>query len=399
MRVLFFVEGFTDIRFVVGLSEICDLTLAVPARAYRESGLDERLRESGARVRVQPIEGGRLVFQARSFAYLWRVAPSFDVILAQEMLRGALNATLAGVLRGVPVVTYMGISPLEYFRCRRERGQIGPVAAALGEAAIRTLMTISGRLATTALVMGPYLASVAAPFSRRVAIGRYYGVDVDLFRPATAAEKTALRDRLDLPRDAFLIVLSSRISHEKDPETVLQAAAIARARGLDVVLLNLSGGYRDFLTLAAASGVPDAASWVLARPACHPMKELADYYRAADALVQGSLEEGLGFSPLESLACEVPTIASAVGGLAAHLGDVAELTPRRDAQAMASAILQIASDPDAARARARRGREYVVRDWSRARAFDELHQVLTEAAGHALRRLPSAVPSVDAERV
>ena len=50
MRVLFFVEGFTDIRFVVGLSEICDLTLAVPARAYRESGLDERLRESGARV-------------------------------------------------------------------------------------------------------------------------------------------------------------------------------------------------------------------------------------------------------------------------------------------------------------------------------------------------------------
>ena len=63
MRVLFFVEGFTDIRFVVGLSEICDLTLAVPARAFRESGLDERLRESGARVEVRTIEGGRLAFQ------------------------------------------------------------------------------------------------------------------------------------------------------------------------------------------------------------------------------------------------------------------------------------------------------------------------------------------------
>ena len=132
MRVLFFVEGFTDIRFVVGLSEICELTLAVPARAYRDSGLDARLRESGARVTVQPIEGGRLAFQARSFAYLWRAAPSFDVILAQEMLRGALNATLVGALRGVPVVTYMGISPIEYFRCRRERGQIGAAAAAAG---------------------------------------------------------------------------------------------------------------------------------------------------------------------------------------------------------------------------------------------------------------------------
>jgi glycosyltransferase involved in cell wall biosynthesis len=38
----------------------------------------------------------------------------------------------------------------------------------------------------------------------------------------------------------------------------------------------------------------------------HPITELADYMRAADALVQGSLEEGLGLSPLEALACEVP---------------------------------------------------------------------------------------------
>ena len=392
MRVLFFVEGFTDIRFIVGLSEICDLTLAVPARAFRESGLDERLRESGARVEVHAIEGGRLAFQWRSLLWLVRHLPAFDVVLAQEMLRGGVNATLAGALRGVPVVTYMGISPIEYFRCRRERRQIGAAAAAAGEAAIRLMMTISGRLATTALVMGPYLATVAAPFSRRVAMGRYYGVDVDLFRPATGAERATLRERLDLPRDAFLIVLSSRISHEKDPETVLQAVAFARARGLNAVLLNLGGGYREFQALAADLGVPDAAEWVLGRPAAHPMKELADYYRAADALIQGSLEEGLGFSPLEALACELPTVASAVGGLAAHLGDVATLTPRRDALAMASAILQAASNPGAARAQARRGREYVVRDWNRARAFAELRQVLADAAG----QLP--VPAPQAER-
>ena len=383
MRVLFFVEGFTDIRFVVGLSEICDLTLAVPARAFRESGLDERLRDSGARVEVRTIEGGRLAFQWRSLAWLWREAASFDVVLAQEMLRGGVNATVVGALRGVPVVTYMGISPIEYFRCRRERGQIGAVAAAAGEAAIRAMMTISGRLAATALVMGPYLATVAAPFSRRVAIGRYYGVDVDLYRPASAGERVALRERLDLPRDAFLIVLSSRISHEKDPETVLQAVAFARARGLNAAVLNLSGGYREFLALAASTGVPDVSDWVLARPAAHPMKELADYYRAADLLVQGSLEEGLGFSPLEALACEVPVVASAVGGLAAHLGPVAALTPRRDAVSMASAILQVASSPAMARAQARRGREYVVRHWSRTRAFAELQQILAEAAGRA----------------
>jgi len=388
MRVLFFVEGFTDIRFVVGLSEVCDLTLAVPARAFRESGLDERLRQSGARVEVRTIEGGRLGFQWRSLAWLWREAASFDVVLAQEMLRGGVNATVVGALRGVPVVTYMGISPIEYFRCRRERGQIGAVAAAAGEAAIRAMMTICGRLATTALVMGPYLATIAAPFSRRVAIGRYYGVDVDLFRPASGEERAALRDRLGLPRDAFLIVLSSRISHEKDPETVLHAVAFARARGLNAVLLNLGGGYREFQALAVETGVPNPEAWVLGRPACHPMKDLTDYYRAADALVQGSLEEGLGLSPLEALACEVPTVVTAVGGMAAHLGEYALLTPRRNAVSMAAALMQIAANPDAARARARRGREYVCRCWGRDRAFRELQQVLEAAAGTAM--LPPA---------
>ena len=93
-RVLFFVEGNTDIRFVVGLSEICDLTMAVPARAYEESGLKARVAASGARVQVHEIAGGRAAFQWRSLAYLWQAVPGFDVVLGQEMLRGSLNATV-----------------------------------------------------------------------------------------------------------------------------------------------------------------------------------------------------------------------------------------------------------------------------------------------------------------
>ena len=94
MRVLFFVEGFTDIRFVVGLSEICDLTLAVPAAPIARAASTTALRESGARVRCDAIEGGRAGFQLRSLRLsVARGAGAFDVVLAQEMLRGALNAT------------------------------------------------------------------------------------------------------------------------------------------------------------------------------------------------------------------------------------------------------------------------------------------------------------------
>ena len=102
-----------------------------------------------------------------------------------------------------------------------------------------------------------------------------------------------------------------------------------------------------------------SAEWVLARPAVHPMEGLADYYRAADVLAQGSLAEGLGLSPLEALACETPVVATAIGGMAAHLGPYAALTPRRDAAAMADALFKVAADPAQARADASRGREYV----------------------------------------
>ena len=110
------------------------------------------------------------------------------------------------------------------------------------------------------------------------------------------------------------------------------------------------------------------------------MTELADYMRAADVLVQGSLEEGLGLSPLEALACEVPVIATAVGGMAAHLGEYATLTPRRNHEAMTQALLNAAGNPESARAQARRGREYVCREWSRTRAFHELHRSLADVA-------------------
>src|SRR5262245_50121984 len=129
LKVLYFVEGFTDIRFVVGLSEICDLTMCVPAGPFRQSGLNERIAASGARVQVHQIHGRRLQFQHRSLAWLWTHAAKFDAIISQEVLRGSLNATVVGALKGIPVLTTMAVAPVEYWRCRRERRQIGAIKA------------------------------------------------------------------------------------------------------------------------------------------------------------------------------------------------------------------------------------------------------------------------------
>jgi glycosyltransferase involved in cell wall biosynthesis len=379
MKVLYFCEGFTDIRFVVGLSEICDLTMVAPAWEFRVSGLAERIAQSGARLRVVTIEGRRPAFQLRSFVHLLRHIRRFDVVLSQDMVRGSLNSTVAGRLLGVPVVTILGIAPVEYYRCRRERGRIGRMEAFAGEAFIRFAMQVSGRLATTSLGMGPYLRDIAGRVSRRTGIGGYYGVDTAAFRPATPDERLALRAQHDLPQSRFIIFFSSRISHEKDPETVLQAVARVRSQGLDAVVLNLGGGYRDFMALAHELGLADAEDWIIGRPAVHPMTHLSDYFRLADLVVQSSLAEGAAFSTLEALAAGTPVVATDIGGMSVQLKGYAQLTPRRDPDAMAAALRWVADNPVEARTQALAGRAYVEAEWRRDKVFSDLKHVLQDA--------------------
>jgi glycosyltransferase involved in cell wall biosynthesis len=382
--VLFFVEGFTDIRFVVGLSEISSLTLCVPEVTYRESGLKERVAASGAALSVVEIPGGRPAFQLRSLAWLWTHAREHDAILSQELLRGSLNATVVGRLRGVPVLTTVAIAPVEYFRCRRVRRQIGPASAWIGEAAIRALMTVNGALSTRCLALGDYLRQLVSAYCPRTVRGYYYGIDTARFVPPGREERRALRQALRLPGDAFLVFLASRISHEKDPETVIRAVAALRADGVPAVLMNLSGGHERFAELARAIAGPDADAWVIARPAAHPILEVADYFRAADVTVQASLAEGLGLSPLESLACGTPVVATAVGGMAVHLRGIATLVAGGDARGMADGLRWVASHPEDARAQALAGRDVVAREWSREKAFSELARVIDDC----VRRRP-----------
>lgn len=381
MRVLFLVEGNTDIRFVAGLAGMCDLTLVVPQAVYAAQGLKQRVAESGAKLRAVELPGGRALYPLNALRYSLRHAHEFEVLLAQEVTRGALAANLAGRLTGTPVFNYMGVAPLEYWACRWERRQIAYWKHLLGYGVIKTLMTLNGRLATGWLGMGPYLRDIGRKYCPRSEVGLYYGVDTDYFRPAaTAAERAALRHDRDLPADAFIVFFSSRISHEKDPETVLTATHLARTRGLNAMVLNLGGGYKDFLTLARSMGLPDVERWVIGRPAAHPMTEVADYFRAADAVALASLAEGAAYSTLEALSCGTPLVATAVGGMAVQLAGHARLVPRRDPQAMAEQFLDIAANPAAARAQATRAREqYIIPEWNRTRAFSDLMDILTRA--------------------
>jgi D-inositol-3-phosphate glycosyltransferase len=89
-------------------------------------------------------------------------------------------------------------------------------------------------------------------------------------------------------------------------------------------------------------GLIDAVEFVPALP--HP--DVADYYRAADALLVPSRSESFGLVAAEAQACGLPVVAARVGGLAHAVDDTVSgfLVDRWEPDVFADATLRLLSD-------------------------------------------------------
>ena len=151
------------------------------------------------------------------------------------------------------------------------------------------------------------------------------GVDLSVFRPGPAA---AARARLGLPADAVVLVFAGRIQPLKGPDVVLHAAADllrswpALAGRLAVVFVGGPSGSEVGAPgrLDGLAARLDIAGCVRIEPPC-PQRELADWYRAATAVLVPSHSESFGLVALEAQACGTPVVAAAVGGLRTAVRD------------------------------------------------------------------------------
>jgi len=78
-----------------------------------------------------------------------------------------------------------------------------------------------------------------------------------------------------------------------------------------------------------------------------PHHILSTYYRAADVVLVPSRSESFGLVALEAMACGVPVVASAVGGLLSLIDDYStgRLIDGRDPVDYAKAVAEILDDP------------------------------------------------------
>jgi teichuronic acid biosynthesis glycosyltransferase TuaC len=177
----------------------------------------------------------------------------------------------------------------------------------------------------------------------------YNGIDTERFRPAADdAERRDARRRIGLPEDGrVLLSVATPIAIKGWPE-LLDAFALL---GAEEWRLAMAGSPRnaddlDLEAEARARGVGSRATWL----GCLPPEAMPDLYRAADAFVLASHNEGLSNAVLEAMATGLPVVATDVGGHAEVVEDgvTGRLVPPKDAHALSLALESVLFDGDEA---------------------------------------------------
>lgn len=373
-HLLFVVESGCDVRLVEGLHERFELEVV----ARRILGGREISQTPSVPVDVTVGPASRVGFARLVMRRLLEGARRPDFVLVQGYAMAALAANTASRTTGTPTAMLV-CSPVEdYYQCRRDHPAAGMRYRAHELAGLRMLARVNARVGRRYLVLSQHLADVVRSHGgRTIDVVPLYGVDLRLFAPAPESRADA-RAAMGLPDDGALLFFSSRVAPEKDAETLLRALRQLRDGGRNVRILHRSGGWKQFVGDAERFGVGEH---VLAADALRPGPDLARAYRACDLCVQASRAEGLGFSVLEALACDVPVVATAVGGLRETIrdGETGWNYPAGDADALARAIASALDAPDEARRRAERGRRMVMERYERDLVFERFARVVQEA--------------------
>jgi glycosyltransferase involved in cell wall biosynthesis len=234
------------------------------------------------------------------------------------------------------------------------------------------------------------------------------GVDLDLFRPNGPVAPR--------PPVGFRLLVVSRLVERKGIGNVITAmtslpdAELVVAGGPPAAELAGDPQARRLAALAERLGVAGRVRFVgrVGR------SDLPALYRSADLVVNVPWYEPFGIVPLEAMACGVPVVASAVGGLVDSVVDDVtgvHVPPRRPGL-VASAIAELMDDPErraalgaagARRARRRYGWDRIARStlevYARLAAdqFAAVGPLWTTAGTSASRRLRSPTGGANPE--
>jgi D-inositol-3-phosphate glycosyltransferase len=307
---------------------------------------------------------------SRGLAGEWQEGWRPHVAHAHFWMSG-LAAVWAGARCGVPVVqTYHALGTVK----RRHQGMAdrsppGRIRSEqlLGRAAHRVVAQCRDEVAE--------LVAMGVPRSRITLIPS--GVDAGRFRPG--------RGRAARGEHPVRILAVGRLVERKGFDDLVRAMAMVPEAEAVVVGGRPAAGLADdpvarrLRELARENDVDGRVRLVGAVP----REQMPDWYRSADVLACPPWYEPFGLTPLEAMACGLPVVAAAVGGLTDTVvdGTTGVLVRPRDPEALAAALRTLVADPHLRFRYGAAGRARVRRRYSWHRTAAELAALYADVAG------------------
>jgi len=205
------------------------------------------------------------------------------------------------------------------------------------------------------------------------------GVDVEKFK--AAAEEIAGGRELRRP-DRLLYV--GRLSPSKGIDSLIEALALVRSRGVDVALHVVGGGelLPKLKRLARSLGVGEAVTF----SGEVPFEGLVRAYLEATALVLPSVVriEAFGIVQLEALVLGTPVIASDLSGVreVVERSGGGYLFERGRSRALAETITYALANPEVTRRKAEAGQAYVRANYTWSSVADEIERLYHSAIAY-----------------
>lgn len=238
-----------------------------------------------------------------------------DIIEAGDPYTPGLAALRAGDALGVPVVGF----------CHTDLGKLA--ALHIGEWAekpVQKRWAAIYRQFDQAVAPSRFIAGRLIEAGVHHAIGLPLGVDTELFHPGQA-DRQGLRRRLGLAPDEKLLVFAGRPAREKRLDVLVGAVE------------RLGAPYK-LLLIGAGAGAP-VSDRALCLDYVRDPAELAAILSSCDAFVHANDNEPFGLIVLEAMACGIPVVGVAAGGVAESVDEeVGQLSARSDSRALAEAI-------------------------------------------------------------
>ena len=201
------------------------------------------------------------------------------------------------------------------------------------------------------------------------------GVDLTIFK-RDGLEGSALKQSLGIKEEERIVITVSRLVEKNGIGVLLKAFALMQEKlDLKTRLVIIGDGPLRIRLEQAVNDLGLDKRVLLLGEIDH--EELPRYLSMADVFVRHSLSEGLGNAFLEAMACDLPVIATPVGGIIDFIenGKTGLLTEVNDVENLCAKISQILIDIELKRKLIENGKHLIVEKYNWVNIALQMHHL------------------------